>query len=187
MKKVLQQFEYLIHDLKRWKCSTVKDVFYYIFEQGIWVTILYRIGRAFFLIEIPVIKIALRFLGFILMKFSEVVLGAAIKPGADIGPGLYIGHTGAIRIHPQAKIGKNLNIGTGVIIGEKGTGRGGFPKIGNDVYIGVGAKILGDVNIGNNVKIGANAVVTKDIPAGATAVGVPAKIIKIEPDEEIVS
>ena len=81
-------------------------------------------------------------------------------------------------IHPKASIGKNLSIGTGVIIGEKGVGYGGFPKIGNNVYIGVGAKVLGAIEIGNNVKIGANAVVIENIEDNATAVGVPAKVIK---------
>lgn len=180
MRKVLQQFEYLFQDLKRWKCDSIKDVFYYIFEQGIWVTVFYRIGRALFLIEIPVIKIALRFLGFILMKFSEIVLGATIRPGADIGPGLYIGHTGLIRIHPKCIIGKNLSIGPGTILGEKGLGGKGAPQLGDNVYLGVGCKVLGDVKIGNDAKIGANAVVVKDIPEGATAVGVPAKVITVD-------
>lgn len=180
MKKVLQQFAYLVQDMKRWKCSSVKDVFYYIFEQGIWVTIFYRIGRALFLIDIPVIKIFLRFLGFILMKFSEIVLGATIRPAVDIGPGLYIGHTGLIRIHPEAKIGKNLSIGPGTILGEKGLGGKGAPQLGDNVYLGVGCKILGDVKIGSNAKIGANAVVVKDIPEGGVAVGVPARVIKVE-------
>ena len=180
MKRILQQFEYLVQDLKRWKCSSVKDVFYYIFEQGIWVTIFYRIGRALFLVEIPVVKIVFRFLGFILMKFSEVVLGAAIKPEADIGPGLYIGHTGLIRIHPKAKVGKNLSIGPGTILGEKGLGGKGAPQLGDNVYLGVGCKVLGDVKIGNDAKIGANAVVVKDIPDGAIAVGVPARVIRVD-------
>ena len=132
------------------------------------------------MIDIPVIKIVLRFLGFILMKFSEILLGAAIKPEADIGPGFYVGHTGMIRVHPKTKAGKNLSIGPGVILGEKGLGGKGAPQLGDNVYLGVGSKILGDVRIGSNAKIGANAVVVKDIPAGAVAVGVPAKVIKME-------
>jgi serine O-acetyltransferase len=70
-----------------------------------------------------------------------------------------------------------LSIGTGVVIGERGLGKGGFPLIGDDVYIGVGAKVLGNVTIGDGAKIGANAVILENIPDGATAVGVPAKII----------
>ena len=85
-----------------------------------------------------------------------------------------------IRVHPKTKAGKNLSIGPGVILGEKGLGGKGAPQLGNNVYLGVGSKILGDVKIGNDVKVGANAVVVKNIPDGAVAVGVPAKVIKIE-------
>ncbi len=182
--QILNQFRYLMSDLKRWKCASAKDVFYAVFEQGVWATIFYRLSRALFLVDIPVVKILLRLASFFLMKFSEYFLGAAIKPEADIGPGLYIGHTGLIRIHPKVKAGKNLSIGPGIILGEKGLGEGGAPCLGDHVYVGTGSKILGSVKIGNNVKIGANAVVVKNIPDGATAVGVPAKVIRIEGDKK---
>ena len=187
LRDMFEQLQFLVLDIKRWKPSSLKSVFYLFFEQGIWGVAIYRLGRMLFLIEIPLIKIILRFIAFLMHKFAEIVLGVSLKPGTAIGPGLYIGHTGSIIIHPQARIGKNLNIGTGVIIGEKGVGHGGFPVIGDDVYIGVGAKVLGDIKIGNKVKIGANAVVLMDIPEGSTAVGVPAKIIKIGPEEKRVS
>lgn len=175
---ILNQFKFLACDLRRWKCSSVKDIFYIFFEQGIWVTVIYRIGRLLFLINVPVLRIVLRFIGFVMSKFSEIFLGASIRPSTDIGQGLHIGHTGTLIIHPQAKIGKNFEVGTGVIIGERGVGRGGVPVIGDDVFVGLGAKILGNIKVGNKVKIGANAVVLKDIPNGSTAVGVPARIIK---------
>jgi len=184
IRNVIDQFRYLICDLKRWKVSSARDVFYTFFEQGLWVTVFYRIGRALFLVNIPILKIILRTIGFFLMKFAEIFFHAAVKPEADIGPGLYVGHTGAIRVNPKTKAGKNLSIGTGVILGERGLGRGGAPQIGDNVYFGVGCKILGAVRIGSNVKIGANAVVVKDIPDGATAVGIPAKVIKVESEGE---
>lgn len=180
IERIFQQYYFLVQDIRRWPCKSLKSVFYMIFEQGIWGVIIYRFGRALFLIDIPILKIIIRFVAFIMHKLAEIFLGLSIKPGTDIGPGLYIGHTGAIIIHPGAKIGKNLNIGTGVIIGEKGVGYGGIPVIGDDVYVGVGAKILGNVKIGNNVKIGANAVVLQNLPDGVTAVGIPAKIVKKE-------
>ena len=176
--KAANQWKYLLCDLKRWKYRSARELFYILLEQGFWATIFYRFGRMLFVIEVPALKILLRFIGILLLKFSEIFLGAALIPTADIGPGLYVGHTGAIRVHPDVKAGKNLSIGPCTIIGERGVGKGGVPCIGNNVYIGVGCKILGDVKIGNNVKIGANAVVIEDIPDGATAVGVPAKIIK---------
>ena len=173
----LKQIGYLGEDLKRWKCASLKDLFYMVFEQAVWATIIYRLSRMLFLINIPVLKIFLRLIGFFMMKFSEYFLGAVIKPEADIGPGLFISHTGIIRVHPKTTAGKNLSITVGVILGEKGLGGKGAPTIGDNVFFGAGAKVLGTLRIGNNVKIGANAVVTRDIPDNATAVGVPARVI----------
>jgi len=176
--KCLKQFSYLVADLKRWKCRSIKDLFYMIFEQAVWATVFYRISRSLFLIDIPIIKVFLRLIGFFMLKFSEYFLGAAIKPEADIGPGLFISHTGIIRVHPKTIAGKNLSITVGVILGEKGLGGKGSPFIGDNVFFGAGAKVLGSLKIGHNAKIGANAVVTRDIPDNATAVGVPARVLE---------
>src|SRR3989338_2472976 len=120
--KASEQMIFLWSDFKRWKWSSVKDLFYAVFEQAVWATIFYRVSRMLFLIDIPVVKIFLRLIGFFIMKFSEYFLGAAIKPEADIGPGLFISHTGIIRVHPKTTAGKNLSITVGVILGEKGLG-----------------------------------------------------------------
>ncbi len=170
------QLVYLRADLKRWNISSLKEVFYAIFEAGIWVTVFYRFSRFLFLIDVPVLKIVLRFISFILFKINEM-LGCSIPASCDIGPGLYIGHTGCIFIHYDVKIGKNLSIGQQVTIGTKGLGVKGAPILGDNVYIGVGAKVLGPIKIGNNVRIGANAVIVKDVPDNVTVVGVPGKII----------
>ena len=175
---LINQIKFLQSDILRWKITCLRDFFYSFFEQAIWATVLYRVSRILFLIEFPILKYFLRFIAFLLYKFSDIVLGAAIPPSAEIGPGFYLGHTGCIRIHQEMKAGKNLSLGTGVILGQKGLGIKGAPCLGDDVYIGVGAKILGPVHIGNNVRIGANAVVISDLPDGVTAVGVPARIHK---------
>ncbi|MFA7027398.1 MAG: serine O-acetyltransferase [Sulfurovum sp.] len=104
--------------------------------------------------------------------------GIEIHPGAQIGRELYIGHWVGIVISPKAVIGENCYISHGVTIGMINSGNNaGVPVIGDRVYIGAGAKIIGNIKIGNDVAIGANAVVTKDIPSGVTVGGVPAKII----------
>jgi len=178
------QVRFLIVDLGRWKYSSPKDFFYYIFETGIWATILYRIGRMLFLINIPLLKYILRFAAYIIAKFSEICFGVTMPPGINIGPGLYIGHAGMIRIHPDVKIGTNLSIGHEVTIGTRGVGHKGAPTLGDNVYIGVGAKILGNIKVGSNVKIGANSVVITDLPNDVTVVGVPAKIVKYHDHKE---
>ena len=83
-----------------------------------------------------------------------------------------------IFIHGTAKIGKNVTIQQQVTIGTRKTNKSAI--IGNNVFIGAGAKILGDIHIGNNVNIGANAVVVNDVPNNCTVVGVPGRIIKRE-------
>lgn len=102
--------------------------------------------------------------------------GLEISPGPDIGGGLYIAHPIGTVISVQS-MGENCSIIAGVTIGMRNTHR--FPRIGNNVFIGAGARILGDIEIGDDAVIGANAVVIKDVPAGGTAVGIPAKVISI--------
>jgi serine O-acetyltransferase len=94
--------------------------------------------------------------------------------GTPIGPGLFISH-GQGTILSAERIGSNLQVHQGVTVGwdYKGDRR---PIIGNDVFIGAGAKVLGAVTIGDGARIGANAVVVCDVPPGATAVGIPARI-----------
>lgn len=106
--------------------------------------------------------------------------GIEIHPGATIGKGLFIDHGTGVVIGETAIIGNNVTMFHGVTLGGVGKEKGKrHPTIGNNVFIGTGAKILGDITIGDNSKIGANSVVLKDIPNNATVVGVPGKIIKI--------
>lgn len=102
-----------------------------------------------------------------------------IKPN-NLGPGFRLMHLGAlVRIKKNCSIGKNCTILPGVVIGNKHLNADGdHVVIGDNCYIGLGAKIFGNVRIGNNVSIGANSVVTKDIPDDAIVGGVPAKILK---------
>lgn len=107
--------------------------------------------------------------------------GISIPRTVKIGKGFYIGHFGTIIVHGSAIIGDNVNISQGVTIGVTNRGsRQGVPVIGNQVYIGPGAKVIGGIRVGNNVAIGANAVVTKDIPDNAVVAGVPARIISMQ-------
>ncbi len=104
-----------------------------------------------------------------------------IKPN-NLGAGVRIVHLGSlIRIKRNCRIGRNCTIQPGVVIGNKHlTSDESWVIIGDNCYLGLGAKIFGEVKIGNNVTIGANAVVTKDIPDNAVVGGVPARIIKIK-------
>lgn len=110
-----------------------------------------------------------------------IKLGFTIEPNI-FGPGLCLCHRGTIVINGNSKIGANARIHAGVNIGnysrfDKNWVPDNAPTIGNNVYIGPGAKLFGKIKIGNNVAIGANAVVNKDIPDNVTVAGIPAKII----------
>jgi len=125
------------------------------------------------------------FLRFTIYPVSRVVLrrlsfklGISIPFGTKIGTGFYIGHFGGIVINENTVIGKNCNISQGVTLGQTNRGKNkGTPIIGDNVYMGPGAKIIGAVKVGNNVAIGANCVVTKDIPDNSVVVGIPSRII----------
>jgi serine O-acetyltransferase len=107
--------------------------------------------------------------------------GISIPYETRVGSGFYIGHFGGIVVTPGATIGKNCNLSQGVTIGQVNRGpKKGTPTIGDNVYIGPGAKVLGKITVGDNVAIGANAVVVKDVPHNAVVGGVPARIISEE-------
>ena len=108
-------------------------------------------------------------------RFWSVVTGADIPLSCNIAGGLLIPHPNGIVIHPDAEIGPNCLLFQQVTIGEA---EGGVPKLGGHVDVGAGARLIGPISIGDHAKIGANAVVTSDVPAGATAVGIPARIVK---------
>lgn len=98
------------------------------------------------------------------------------------GPGLCICHVGTLIVNGNAKVGSNCRIHAGVNIGnsaslDKGWVPDNTPTIGNNVYIGPGAKLFGKIKIGDNVAIGANAVVNKDVSDHVTVAGIPAKVI----------
>ena len=104
--------------------------------------------------------------------------GIEIHPGATIGSCLFIDHGIGVVIGETAVIGNNVTMFHGVTLGGTGKEKGKrHPTIGNNVFIGSGAKILGNINIGDNVKIGANSVVLEDIKENVTVVGIPGKIV----------
>jgi serine O-acetyltransferase len=148
-----------------------------LFVQGFVAVAVYRFGRWAYRLSKPM-AIPFRILWFILSKGVEVIAGIMLPASVEAGPGLYIGHFGGTIINGGVKIGKYCQIAHGVTLGTKGAGRGGgVPVIGDFVYIGAGAKILGPVRVGNHAVVGANAVVVKDVPDCAVVGGVPARII----------
>ena len=121
---------------------------------------------------------AARIAALLVLRRFERRWGISIPITTEIGEGFYIGHYGGIVVHPAVRIGRNCNISQGVTLGHANRGRrAGVPVIGDGVYIGPGAKVMGAVTVGRNVAIGANCVVTDDVPDNAVVVGVPGRVV----------
>ena len=115
---------------------------------------------------------------FLWLRHLKVKYGFDISYRTQIGKGFYIGHFGNIVIHGDTIIGDNCNISQGITFGVSNGGVSiGVPKIGNNVFVGPGACIFGNINIGNNVTIGANAVVTNDVPDFHTVLSTKSTLI----------
>jgi serine O-acetyltransferase len=115
----------------------------------------------------------------IISQFAKWMTGIEIHPGAQIGKGLFIDHGMGVVIGETSVIGNNVTLFQGVTLGGTGKEKGKrHPNIGDNVVIGAGAKVLGNITVGNNVLVGANAVVLRDVPHDSTVVGVPGRIAK---------
>lgn len=113
-----------------------------------------------------------------LSAFSRMVTGIEIHPGAKIGERFFIDHGMGVVIGETAEIGNDVTLYHGVTLGGTTWNKGKrHPTLEDGVIVGAGAKILGPFTVGKNAKIGSNAVVTKEVPAGATAVGNPARFL----------
>lgn len=113
----------------------------------------------------------------VVLRKHQIKYGFQIYPDTQIGEGFYLGHWGALVINPKAKIGKNCNIAQGVTIGQQNRGRNeGYPTIGDEVWIGPNAVIVGNITIGNNVLIAPNVYLNTNVPSNSVVVGNPAVI-----------
>lgn len=115
----------------------------------------------------------------IISSFARFLTGVDIHPAARIGRRLFIDHATGLVIGETAEIGDDVTLYHGVTLGGTSAQQGKrHPTLGNRVIVGAGAKLLGPIEIGDDARIGSNAVVLKAVPAGATAVGVPAQIVR---------
>jgi len=171
-------FENLREDINRamretrtdpnWKPSLGKRLEVLV-RHSTWPVVAYRYSRWTRSVRIPVIGQLLRISGLLFRKLAEVFTSVHIDVRADIGPGFVIHSVYAINLG-ATKIGKNFTIATGCLISHACRG------IGDDVYFGPGAKLVGDAKIGNNVVIAANSLVLTDVRSNMMVMGVPARI-----------
>ena len=151
----------------RWAAAT---------EFGFLATAVYRLGRWSRTIRPRWLSLPVKLVYRVLEFLIQVLFGISISTDCDIGPGLYIGHFGGIHLH--CTLGAHCSIGQGVTIGARGAGRSSQdPVVGDRVYVGAGAMVIGDVKVGDDAIIGANTTVVTDIPAGCRVVSAAARIL----------
>ena len=145
----------------------------FLLYPGVHATLYHRLAHFFY-------RHGLKFLARFVSQWSRFWTGIEIHPGAKIGRRLVIDHGMGIVIGETAEVGDDCLIYHGVTLGGTGKGQGKrHPTIGNNVLISTGAKVLGPFTVGDGARIAANAVVLTEIPAGATAVGVPAQVVRV--------
>jgi len=174
-------FENLRADTQRLRAIKEKGYPWYViesllFENGYQAVVLYRMAHGFKKRRWP-------FMGPLLMRLSQFLTGVEIAPGAEIGPGLMISHGMGIVIGESARIGKNATLHQQVTLGARGLGTiEEMPRLGDDVFIAAGARLLGGIEVGDGAFIGANAVVAKDVPAGYKALSAAGLTLSPPPD-----
>lgn len=138
---------------------------------GLQALLFHRICHWLYTIGIP-------FIPRLISQFSRFLTGIEIHPGATVGKGVFIDHGMGVVIGETAIVGDYTLIYQGVTLGGTGKECGKrHPTLGENVVVGAGAKVLGNIQIGNNVRIGAGSVVLRDVPSDCTVVGIPGRII----------
>ena len=132
-------------------------------------------------IRFKLLRLPLKFLYVLLDRLCVILWGIHIDEGAEIGPGLYIGHPGGIMIGP-VRMGKDCNIAHQVTIGRRADGGGGAPTIGDRAWIGVGSVLFGGIRIGSGVTIGPCTVVSRNLPDGILVIGNPMRVLRRQYD-----
>ena len=146
----------------------------FLLYQGVHAIIYHRIAHFFY-------KHNLKFLARVVSQWSRFWTGIEIHPGAKIGRRLVIDHGMGIVIGETAEIGDDCLLYHGVTLGGTGKDSGKrHPTLGNNVMVSTGAKVLGPFKVGDNARIAANAVVLSEVPDNATAVGIPAQIVRVQ-------
>jgi serine O-acetyltransferase len=174
-------FANLREDLRRCGATPARRVREILLTPGMWAVIGYRFRRWLFISRPPrLIRWPLNLVAVFVQLFTEIATNIELPSSAEIGPGLYIPHTGYIVIASRAVIGRHCTLTQGVTIGHADGGRKGrrdCPVLGDRVYVGPGSAIIGPITIGSDALIGVGAVVLHPVSDRGVAVGNPARIV----------
>lgn len=179
-------FDDIKADLAR--CSRRGEI---LLNPALWAVMSYRFSRWNYKSAFPtLVRLPVWLVSIILDLIVRMVLHVELPATADIGPGLYLPHTGFIVVGPTARIGKNCTIAHGVTIGRGGGGKAediGFASIGDRVFIGPGVVLLGAIEIGDDALIAAGAVVVRSVPPAGVIAGNPGRLISQKGSFDLIS
>ena len=178
--KARQRFK---QDLQRYHArmgghpGVLKNIKGILLRDSIWCIWRYRYGQ-YLALEAPTPVRILAYLPFkVIARILDILFSSRLSVRADIGPGLYIHHAGGIRINSCVRIGCNCSLNHNVTIGNAGGGREGAPTLGDRVWVGPNATVVGNITVGSDAVICANSLVISNVPDKAVVIGVSAKII----------
>ena len=161
-------------DLKRYR-DLGADTRELVLNPAVWAIGWYRYGRWAYTSCPRFVRPLFTGIHLVGAAFLEAFLQMRLNVGAQIGPGLLIAHCGGITLHPRVVIGAHCDLAHHVTVGTPGLGRAGVPVLGDNVYVGTGAVLIGSIRVGDRARIGANSLVNRDVRAGAVVLGVPAR------------
>jgi serine O-acetyltransferase len=182
-------FENVTRDLGRCGLTRREQLREVLFNRGTWAVLGYRFRRWLYTRRLP------HPLGWVLNWFAafvevatEVLTGIELPPSVEVGAGLYIAHGGTLVVASKAVLGANCTLTHGVTIGHRGGGRqkGDCPVIGDRVYIGPGAAVVGPITVSEDALIGVGAVVVRSVPPRAVVAGNPARVLSLKGSFDLV-
>jgi serine O-acetyltransferase len=184
-------FDHLREDLNRAGPGLGRRIRLIVFSPAVWALIGYRYRRWVHVKRPPQpFRFVLNLLGAVVETWTDVTSNIQIPASASIGPGLMIAHTGYIVLSATTVMGHHCTLTQGVTIGHAGGGGAAVnvsPVVGDRVYIGPGAALIGPIVIGDDALIGVGAIVTSDVPPRGVAVGNPARVISMKGSFELVT
>lgn len=146
------------------------------FEMSLWAIAIFRFGKWAHGIRFRPVRWPLMIAYFFLYRASQAISGISISLASEVGPGLVIHNYGGVIVH--GRVGRNCTFVQGAQMISRADGKGrGWPSLADEVYVGAGAKIMGNVSVGRRAQIGANAVVMTDVPEGAVVMPPECRII----------